>query len=170
MRYGLWMKGKCAPKKCSKDHGFTIIEIVITLALLTIVMLIAIPNFHRISSNGNLKTAARDLIADFNALRERAMAENRAYTLTFNANNTYTYSALASGGNPAVNVTKSPASIAGDIAFSAINLGGGPVTFSTRGTITPPAGGNVILANSRASTATISCNVAGRASVSFIWQ
>ena len=171
MRYDLWMKGKSAPKKYSKAAGFSMIELVVTLALLTIVLLIAIPNFHRISANGNLKTAARDLIADFNTVRERAIAENRQFTFTFNGNNTYTYSAPASGGNPALNQTKSPANIAPDIAFSNLTFGGagGSVTlFSARGTLTPS--GSVQLNNARGSTAIISCNVSGRVSVSFNWQ
>ena len=84
MRYDLRMNEKYTPKRHSKARGFTVIELIITMAILAILILIAIPSFQRIAINGNLKTAARDLIADFNALREKAMAENTQFDLTFN--------------------------------------------------------------------------------------
>jgi type IV fimbrial biogenesis protein FimT len=160
MRCDLRMNGKYTSPKNPKIKGFTILELMVTLGILAVVLTIAIPDFHRISSNGNLKTAARDLVADFNALRARAMAENTQYVLTFNGDNTY-----MSPGLPNV---KSPASIAKDITFAPPNFGGGTtVTFSTRGTLTA---GSVVLRNSRGSTAQITCNLAGRTYVQFNMQ
>ena len=161
MSHDLLMSKKYAFKRNLKVKGFTLLELMITLGILAIVLTIAIPNFQRISINGNLRTAARDLIADFNALRAKAIAENTQYVLTFNGDNTYTVnpaSGLPNGG-------KSPASIARDITISGVPFAGGPVTFSTRGTVSP--GGNVVLTNSRGSTATITCNLSGRTYVQF---
>ena len=174
MRCDLPMNGKYTPKRNSKARGFTILELVVTVALLAIVLLIAIPNFHRITVNSNLKTAARDLVADFNALRERALAENREYRLSFNGNQ-YTLEACtdattpcAAWGPPPAGVAtpKSPASIASDITLT--SHFGGPVIFLTRGTVNQA--GNVVLTNGRVSTATITCNISGRTSVSFTWN
>jgi prepilin-type N-terminal cleavage/methylation domain-containing protein len=157
------MNGKYTPKRNSKARGFTVIELIITMAILAVLVLIAIPSFQRIAINGNLKTAARDLIADFNALREKAMAENTQFDLTFDVgNNRYTVtpaSGLPNGG-------KSPASIASDIHLTA----SAPVTVTilTRGTLSQ--GGNVVLTNSRTSTATITYNLSGRTYVQFTWN
>jgi len=164
------MNGKYARKKYSKTRGFTVVELIITMAILAILVLIAIPSFQRIAINGNLKTAARDVIADFNALRENAMANNtqcarpatgECFDLTFDlGNNRYTVnpaSGLPNGG-------KSPANIASDIHLTA----GTAVTFLTRGTLSQ--GGSVSLANSRGSTATITYNLSGRTYVQFTWQ
>jgi len=160
MRCDLRMNGKYTSPKNPEIKGFTILELMVTLGILAVVLTIAIPDFHRISSNGNLKTAARDLVADFNALKARAMAENTQYVLTFNGDNTY-----MSPGLPNV---KSPASIAKDITFDPPNFGGGTtVTFSTRGTLTA---GSVVLRNSRGSTAQITCNLSGRTYVQFNMQ
>ena len=170
MRYDLRMNEKYTPKRNSKARGFTVIELIITMALLAILVLIAIPSFKRIAINGNLKTAARDMIADFNALRENAMANNtqcirpatgECFDLTFNlGNNTYTVnpaSGLPNGG-------KSPARIASDIHLTA----GTAVTFLTRGTLSQQ--GSVALTNSRGSTATITYNLSGRTYVQFTWN
>ena len=160
MRWDLRRNGKYICKKKLKCKGFTIIELMVTVGILAVLVTIAIPNFHRISSNGNLRTAARDLVADFNALKARAMAENIQYVLTFNGDNTYMSPGLAN--------VKSPGSIGQDITFTAPNFGGGTaVTFSTRGTLTA---GSVVLRNSRGSTAQIACNLAGRTYVQFNMQ
>ena len=168
MRYDLRKNGKDTPKRNSKARGFTFVELIITMAILAILVLIAIPSFQRIAINGNLKTAARDLIADFNALRGRAMAENREFTLTFPGGNAYEYTAPAAGGNPAVDETKRPADISKDITSLTPSTGLTSVIFRTRGTVEPP--GNIELKNIRDSKATITFNVSGRTNVQFDWK
>ena len=162
MKYDLRMNGKYTLKRNSKARGFTIVELIIAMVVLAILIMIAIPSFQRLAINGNLKTAARDLIADFNALRQKAMAENQQYDLTFNANNTYTVSPAS--GLP--NGVKSPASIASDIQIT--NAAPGSLSFYTRGTLSQA--GNVVLSNSRGSTATITYNLSGRTYVQFTWN
>jgi hypothetical protein len=93
-----------------------------------------------------------------------AMAQNQQYDLTFNVgNNTYTVSPVS--GLP--NGGKSPASIASDIHI--INAPPGILSFYTRGTLSQP-GGNIVLTNSRGSTATITFNLSGRTYVQFTWN
>jgi len=157
------MNGKYTLRRNSKARGFTLVELIIAVAILAILIMIAIPSFQRLAINGNLKTAARDLMADFNALREMAMAQNQQYDLTFNVgNNTYTVSPVS--GLP--NGGKSPASIASDIHMT--NAAPGLLSFYTRGTFSQA--GNVVLINSRGSTATITYNLSGRTYVQFAWQ
>jgi prepilin-type N-terminal cleavage/methylation domain-containing protein len=166
MNNDLGVKGKCNPRRQSKAPAFTVLELIITLSLLAILALIAIPNFQRISANGNLRTAARDLVADFNSIRERAMAENTQFALTFDKDNNI-YAVAPASGLP--NGGKSPASIAGDIYINNVAFGSGKTaTFYTRGTLSQA--GNVVLKNRRGSTATITCNISGRTYVKFEMQ
>ena len=146
------------PSRASKARGLTVVELVISMALLTIVMLIAYPNFQRLSINGNLRTAARDLVADFSALRNRAIAENTTFDLTFSGC-TYTCPGLPNGA-------KSPAEVAGDISIASAPATA--ITFFSRGTLSQP--GSVVLTNSRGSTATVSFSLSGRTYVQFYMQ
>jgi type IV pilus assembly protein PilE len=140
-------------------RGFTLLELMITVAIIAIVAGIAYPSFSRMAVNGNLRSAARDIMGDIANLKERAMAENTGFSIVFDKNtNTYTFPGMAGG--------KSPASFGQGIQLTNAAFGAGTtITFLTRGT--PQQGGNIVLTNSRGSTATITCNISGRTYVQF---
>jgi Tfp pilus assembly protein FimT len=141
--------------------GFTAMELVIILALIAVVVAIAIPSYKRMELNANLRSAARDIQGRIAYLREKAMADNTRYTLTFDkANNRYRSSDMKE------DEWKYGSSFGQDIRISSVAFGGGSaVTLETRGTLA--VAGNIVLANSRDSTATIRCNLAGRTYVEF---
>ena len=158
MRSVLRVNEKYNPKRNSRARGFTIWELIVTLGILAILIMIAIPSFNRIADNGNLKTAARDLIADLNALREKAMAENTQFDLTFNGD-TYTCAGLPNG-------QKTTTGVASDIHI--FNAPQGMLSFYTRGILSQP--GTITLINNRNSTAEITCKTSGRIYVQFNWN
>jgi type IV fimbrial biogenesis protein FimT len=167
------MNGKYTPKRNSKVNGFTILELIVTLGILAVVLTIAIPNFQWISINGNLKTAARDLIADVNAMKQRAMANNKTYQIVFNVGgNSYTIQEKAGNPPPAdadLPIIKTPSAYGNGITITSAPFGAGTtIEFQTRGTISQA--GSVNLNNSRNSTATITCNLSGRNYVQFNMQ
>ena len=146
------------PKKFTA-WGFSVMELMITVGIIAIVAGISYPSFSRMAVNGNLRTAARDIMADIATLKERAMAENTQYSIIFNpGNNNYSFPGMAAG--------KSPASFGQGVQLTKAAFGKGTtITFLTRGTLSQA--GNIILTNSRGSTATITCNISGRAYVQF---
>jgi len=153
------------------SSGLTLIELMITIAILAIVAGIAYPMFQQLAINNNLKAAARDLASDFASLKERSIAEYRMYRLTVDVNNNnYT---LQQCGNPGANcngwnppfTVKNLSNIAADIIFDAGGTNQTDFRFQTRGTMTPA--GTVQLRNSRNSTAAITINITGRSSVQF---
>jgi prepilin-type N-terminal cleavage/methylation domain-containing protein len=141
--------------KVRSSKGFSLIELIIVIAILGIVSAIAAPNFNKYRQNTNLKEAARDLSSDISLYRQRAVAENIRYQIVFNqAANSYTIHSL----NPAVpDVTKRP-SASGNVIISnspAPSFTGGVpiITIQPRGTM---SGGTVTLQHTgRGSTATI---------------
>ena len=151
-------------KSIGKAKGFTLIELLIVVALLIIVGSISYGAFQRMAINGNLRTAARDITSEIANLRQRAMAETTALTMTFGAG---TYTVPQQGGGA---VTKNLTDFGRDIVFTRVDLGGGgtTLTFQSRGTTMQ--GGNVDLQNSRQSTAVININAAGRVNVQFNMQ
>jgi prepilin-type N-terminal cleavage/methylation domain-containing protein len=152
-----------------KSEGFTIIELIVVVAILAIIAAIAIPSFQRYAVNGNLRSAARDIISDFNALKGRAVAENQEYRLAINGNQytiqrcTDSTSPCGTWGPPPADMAslKSPASFSGDIVMSP----NATYTFQTRGIVTPA--GTIGFTNSRGSTATVTVNTAGKTSAQF---
>jgi prepilin-type N-terminal cleavage/methylation domain-containing protein len=154
------------------EPGFTLTELIITICLLSIVGLIALPSYQRMAINGNLKSAAKDLASDFYNLRQRSMAENRMYRIPLNiAGNSYTLGQCDNTGSACggytTTLTKNLTSVSADIIFDA---GGTTVVdffLQPRGVVT---NGIIVLRNSRGSTATINVNATGRANVQYNLQ
>ncbi len=141
--------------------GFTLVELMVTLAIFATVLGIAYPSFQRFITNGSLRTAAGEVMADFALAKQRAIAENVDYTISFNlGNNQYTITAGMSSETKSL----SPYGIT-------IQSAVGPVSFQTRGTVDPEGGlTGLTLVNSRGSKAMINWNIAGRAYVQFTMQ
>jgi prepilin-type N-terminal cleavage/methylation domain-containing protein len=183
----LWTEPKRrTARELFSAQGFSIIEMIVVVAILGIVCAIAIPSFQRYAVNGNLRSAARDIVSDFNALKGRAMAENREYRLTISGNQ-YSIQACADGIGPdgiwgtaddvattppcavwmsppaGVITPKNPSSFSADIVLSPNSS----YVFQTRGTVIATPAGSIGLANSRGSTANITVNAAGRTSAQF---
>jgi prepilin-type N-terminal cleavage/methylation domain-containing protein len=157
--------------------GFSLIELVIVVCLLTVIAAIAGLNLRNYTLNRNLRTAARNIVTDFNLCKARAVSENVRYQITFNiAGGDYT---IQQFNNPATAVTKRPLGLSeggADITIVSAEFGlaqSQTVVFDTRGTVSPLGNpgpnvdGVVLQNNSRLSRAVISINAMGRTFVTF---
>jgi prepilin-type N-terminal cleavage/methylation domain-containing protein len=141
--------------------GFSILELFITLAIIAVVAAMGYPTFQRMAINGNLRSAARQIMGDIALLKEKSVAQNTQFSITFDSlNNRYRCSDMEE------DQWKYPAMIAQDIQITKAAFGKGKtIVFETRGTI--QQAGNIELTNGRGSTATITCNIAGRMYLKF---
>ena len=168
------------------SRGFTLLEVMIILGLMAILMSIGYPLLQRFYINGNLRSATRDLIGDFNSQKQRAMSGvmsedpapafrgTRIHRISLDMGaNSYTLQRCATTDNACGNWEDIPGipvknlnAYGSDVAFDPGNTKL-VFDFQTRGTVSD---GTIVMKNNRGSTATITANISGRTFVEFSMQ
>ena len=149
-----------------QSKGFTLIELMIVIAVLGILGTMATFSFQRYVTNANLKTAAREIMTDMSLCKQKAMSEGIQYRLTFTVgSDQYAISAAPFSSSQ----TKSLAQFGAGMSVQSVNFTSGQVIFLPRGTLSSNTG-TVVLVNSRNSTATITVNITGRTYVAYNMQ
>ncbi len=165
-----------------KKNGFSIVELIIVLAIIGIIASIGAFAWQRYVENTNLRTAARDIVTDFNTMKRRAVSEYAAIGAS-QVTPTYTMVFSISGNHYVMNKTYNDGTgniteVIGDkqlaeqfghgIEFQSFGGGGSTysIGFTARG-IMNPAGGFIVLVNNRNSTARITFNATGKTYVTF---
>ena len=69
------------------SKGFTLVEILTVIAIISILLMIVPSMFTAFRHNTNLREAAGALAEDMKLAKQRAVAENVNYTITFNVSN-----------------------------------------------------------------------------------
>jgi prepilin-type N-terminal cleavage/methylation domain-containing protein len=67
--------------------GFSLVELIVVIAITAIVLKISSSMFNSYKQNTNLREAAGALAADMKLAKQRAVGENVNYTITFDINN-----------------------------------------------------------------------------------
>ncbi|NTW06903.1 MAG: prepilin-type N-terminal cleavage/methylation domain-containing protein [Syntrophaceae bacterium] len=156
------------------NKGFSLVELIIVIAIIGIVLAIASPSFYKYRQNTNLKEATRELAGDITLYRQTAIAQNVRYRIVFNQlTNSYTIQieSPANSGTYVDVLTKSPASVSSSVIimgganFPSFTGGVAYITIQPRGTM---SAGTVWLQHTgRLSTSTITTNLMGKVNVTY---
>lgn len=90
---GIWGQ----PKRCRDDKGFTLVELMVTLAVAVILMVIAVPSFKNIILSNKLTTTANDVVSALNFARTEAVKRNGNTQFCSDSSSANTSDPLGSG-------------------------------------------------------------------------
>jgi len=88
------MKAIAMPARTPRHLGFTLIEMMVTLTVLVILSMIAVPSFRDASLSSQLRSSANDFMASANFARSEAIKRGTAVTMCVSVDG----SSCAAGG------------------------------------------------------------------------
>lgn len=68
------------------SHGFTLVELIVTLAIVAIVATIAVPSFQEMLTKNRVKGAAEAIYSDMQLARQESIKRNSVISVTFGSN------------------------------------------------------------------------------------
>src|SRR5207244_12366156 len=77
--------GAMASRRRAKSRGTTLLDVLVAAAIMLVLFAIGLPNLSRLRSPYTLTGATRQIAADLQAARQRAIARNVSYRVNFNA-------------------------------------------------------------------------------------
>jgi prepilin-type N-terminal cleavage/methylation domain-containing protein len=146
-----------------RNSGFTLTELMVTIAVVAILASLAVPNFIAWLPNYRLQSGAEEIQSTLQLARITAIKENATATVAFNtANETYQASVLKSG---VVRIFRRGRMPAGVDINSAVFGGGAFVQFDSQGTAINNTDGSAQVRINSGRVKTITVSITGNSRI-----
>ena len=142
-----------------RNSGFTLTELMVTIAVIAILASLAVPNFIGWLPNYRLQTGAEEIQSTLQLTRMTAIKENATAIVSFNTANE-TYQATVDG-----EIIRSGRMPAGIDIFSAVFGGGSFVEYDSQGYTINNTDGSAQVRNSSGRTKTITVSITGNSRI-----
>jgi type II secretion system protein H len=145
-----------------KNKGFTLVEMMVVIAIMAIVSAIAVPNFYSYAAGMKLRSASRDLYSTLQKTRMNAIRQNTRWAVEFTSS---TYKVVncgpdnVCGGSGATDNTISTTTNISEYSGVSIPIFPGTVEFYPDGTSN---GGTLTFGNSTGHSSQVVISVSGR--------
>ena len=84
-------------KSLSHEQGFTLVELMITIAVFVVLTVLAIPSFNQWIANTKIRSTTESVLAGFQLARAEAVRLNRGVRMTLNADSSWSVTEVISG-------------------------------------------------------------------------
>ncbi|MEA3429060.1 MAG: GspH/FimT family pseudopilin [Thermodesulfobacteriota bacterium] len=138
---------------CNKQSGFTLIELIVIIAILAVFAGIAVPNFLSYMPKYRLNGAARQVMGDLMAARMKAVKENTTVTVAWVSDHEYKISTTSEEKTIDIQSNYRDVTIVGSFT---------DISFYSRGTAW---GATITLTNSAGSTKDVKVHLTGRVKI-----
>ena len=145
-------------------RGFTLIELIVVIALIAILTAIAVPSYQTFMVRSRLKGAARQVMSDLMNARMMAVSLNQKVKVHVESDG-HTYKIWSDANNDGTVADNEGVNISKDVHqdYYDVTLTGNYTIFNPRGAASPP--GTVTVTNS-AGSKSIAVAISGRVAVS----
>ena len=167
MKFAMFWPGKLKTweiKMMRRNSGFTLTELMVTIAVISILASLAIPNFVAWLPNYRLQSGAEDVQSTLQLARITAIKENATVKVEFNTANE-TYQASVQKPLQPERIFRTGRMPAGVDIFSTDFGGGAFVEFDNQGTTINNTDGNTQLINNSGRTKTITVSITGNSRI-----
>lgn len=145
-------------KGTPSDHGFTVIELMVVLAVALIVMGVALPNMVSWLPTYRLSAGARQLAGDLQLARMKAISQNTKYRLNFGVLPSTSYTFEKDDGGFATE--SGPFSLPNGITVTVVSA---TSEFQSRGTVN--TAGSITLQNTNSLIKQVQISIVGRVAI-----